>query len=61
MVKAKEDVFLTIDFWIRNHGDNATLDSLFRFMDSVDLLEALKDRLNQRLKSQTSQKGGCFI
>ena len=54
-------MFTTLDLWIRNQGDKATLDRLFRFMQTVDLFEALKERLNERLKSQKPKKGECVF
>ena len=61
VVQSSDEVFTTLDLWIRNQGDKATLDRLFRFMQTVDLFEALKERLNERLKSQKPQKGECVF
>ncbi|XP_062523757.1 uncharacterized protein LOC134198392 isoform X2 [Corticium candelabrum] len=58
IVQSSDEVFTTLDLWIRNQGDKATLDRLFRFMQTVDLFEALKERLNERLKSQKPKKVG---
>ena len=54
-------MFTTLDLWIRNQGDKATLDTLFQFMQTVDLFEALKERLNERFKSQKPKKGECVF
>ena len=54
-------MFTTLDFWIRNEGDKATLDRLFQFMETVDLFAALKETLNKRLKSQNPRKGECVF
>ena len=61
IVQSSDEVFTTLDLWIRNQGDKATLDTLFQFMQTVDLLEALKERLNERFKSQKPKKGECVF
>ena len=61
IVQSSDEVFTTLDLWITNQGDKATLDRLFRFMQTVDLFEALKERLNERLKSQKPIKGECVF
>ena len=60
LLQSEDEVFTTIDLWIMDRKDEATLDSLFQFMLTINLFEALKDRLDQRLKEQTSKKGRCF-
>ena len=61
IVQSNDEVFTTLDLWIRNQGDRATLDRLFQFMQTVDLFGTLKERLNERLKSQKPKKGECVF
>ena len=60
LLQSEDEAFATINLWIMDRKDKATLDSLFQFMRTINLFEALKGRLDQRLKEQTSKKGRCF-
>ena len=59
-LQSREPVFTIIKLWIDKHEDKATLDKLFRSLHTYDhdLFRFLQGRLNRRMRTQKSQKGG---
>ena len=58
ILQSREPVFTIIKLWIDKQKDKATLDKLFRSLDTHDLFRLLQGRLDERMQTQKPQKGG---